>query len=964
MRFAVGITLLALRAWPAFGLDPTRKPTQYVRTGWTQKDGLALGAVEALAQTKDGYLWLGAAQGLLRFDGVRFSNPRPEIQGVLSLAASRSGALWIGRLGGVSKLDNAKLVDVSAVLPRPRVLAEDRDGALWIAMLDGGLARLKGQTITRFGAPDSLPDLHVNALFLDDQGCVWAGTKAGLIRWTAGRVDQFLTKPPINIQGLAADAHGRLIAAAGRSIVRLVDGQPQVLLERIADATLAPNVMLRDRDGNLWVGTAGQGLIRFRDGAVERLTRKDGLSSETILSLLEDREGDLWVGTLNGVDRLRDAKVSTLSTVEGLSGDLITALWGSRDGSLWVGTSANGLNRVRNGAITQYQISAGLPTTTILSLHEDSAGRLWTGTTGGLAYLQNNRFIEAKAADGGHLERVYLMAGARDGQFWLADMQRGLLRLRDGSLAAPKPVVYQMCVDRAGALWLGYLQGGVKIIHNGRESAYASGRDLASGAVQSLFEDRAGTMWVGTAQGLSRFRGGRWTNWTAPQGIPDGGAREIIEDDRGYLWLTTAQGVMRVRLAELDAVPDGSPGPLKFALYGLSDGMRSRARTSMANPRIAKTRDGRLWFATDEGVATIDPAHIRANPLPPPVVIEGLAVDRRALALNGAADLAFRGRELELNYTALSLANPDKVRFRYQMEGFDRDWIDAGARRQAFYTNLPPRRYRFRVIASNDDGVWNTTGAELSFRIPPAFYQTWWFAALCAAALCALGWAVHRLRLRRVRARFQVLLHERLRLARELHDTLLQGFAGVIYQLEAASRQFHSAPEASKERLDRALEQLDRCLREARGAISYMRLPTLEDGALPQALTAVGEQLTRDLPIHFEIVVKGRPRPLPYATEANLYAIAREAMANAVNHGCPGRLTLELAYADRELRVTVSDDGAGFDLSGAPPKNDHWGLVGMRERATELGADFRLTTEPGHGSAVEITVKDSEAPAR
>jgi signal transduction histidine kinase len=374
----------------------------------------------------------------------------------------------------------------------------------------------------------------------------------------------------------------------------------------------------------------------------------------------------------------------------------------------------------------------------------------------------------------------------------------------------------------------------------------------------------------------------------------------------------------------------------------------------MVNPKMTVTPDGRVWFVTSGGVAGIDPGAIRANPVPPPVEIEDLVVDGKRTPFRGGE---VKGRSLEVEYTALSLTNPEAVRFRYRLEPVNKTWVDAGSLRHLAYENLSPGRYRLRVTACNNDGLWNAADAGLAFTIEPRFYQTWWFAALAAASIGMAGFGLHRGRMSLMRSRFQLRLQERTRLARDMHDTLLQGFAGVVYQLEAASKQMANSPELGRDRLAKALEQADEALREARQMLSSLRLSGLENRTLAEALRAAGEQAVCASSIRFEFAVRGHQRELPYEVQASLFMIAREAMANAAKHASPSRILAAVAYTAETVILTVTDDGKGFDLEAAESRHDHWGLAGMRERARQAGGSLHIHSASGMGTTVEVVAK-------
>jgi len=959
----------------AFALDPTISTSQYLHTSWTQEEGTSLPAIRALAQTSDGYLWLGTPQGLIRFDGMRFATweakPGEELPGnlVRSLRASSQGGLWISAARGIARIDRGHIIRYPALDRWLRGFAtamlEDHDGNLWVV---GGpatgntLALLRRDgSIRVYGSSDGLPDRQVRSLFEDSHMDFWLGTHDGLCRWSPGAPAECSVVPNLAVMLIAESAEGDLIIADGGSkrLLRVSDGKLRPILGQLGDESLDPDLLMRDRDGNIWVCTGGQGLVRVRGDSYERLTRHDGLSSDSINALLEDREGNLWVGTDRGIDQLRDPKMLNVSTNDGLSSDAVLAVSAARGGGTWVGTMGGGLDLVEGGRISHYLMNSGLPSTTVTSLYEDVGG-LWVGTTGGLAHQSGDRFVEVRAPDGQHINMVFATAKERSGDLILAQAMKGLFSLHDNvvkKLTIPgseKKNIYQLLAARSGVLWVGYYEGGVTAASGNSSQFYAAAQGLAPGPVDAIYEDRGGTVWVGTGGGLSRFRRGRWTTWTAKQGLPDGGVLGIIEDDRAGLWLITGSGILTLSLAALDNFPDGAPGNLAFKLYGLTEGLRLASSANLANPRIAKSNDGRLWVCTQDGVAVIDPSRIRDNPVRPPVAVEQLVVDGRAMDTTSATGIAFRGREVQITYTGLSLTVPERVRFRYKLEGLDQNWTEAGTRRYVAYVNLPPAKYAFHVLACNNEGVWNTTGASLAFEIAPEFYQTRWFVPLCVVVAGLLVWGAYWMRVRRLLSRFQLVAQERARMMRELHDSLLQGFSGVVYQLEAVSRLYESNPEVSKRRLTTAIEQAEQSLREARRAIMSIHLPEFENSTLPEALSAAGNQAVEGSSTAFHLTVNGHVRELPYAVQANLYLAGREAIANAVNHAVARKIAAQLVYSAESVTLIVQDDGIGFDLAAAKAKKDHRGVIGMHERAKHIGATLTIVTAIGHGARIEL----------
>lgn len=971
-RAARSLTLALLAVCPLIAVNPDLSLGQYLHTSWTQEEGSALPPILALAQTADGYLWLATGKGLIRFDGMRFVEwspvsgaplPSPDIR---CLRAASDGGLWVGTAAGVCRVDHNRVIRYPSADKLPcgliLTLLEDRLGRLW--MLNDcasatTLALLSPDGSMRtFGIQDGLPHEPLRALFQDRQGDLWIGTANAVCRWSPGSAAACVKSPAKSLLSIAQAANGQLVIADGvtKQAFRFVNGNAEPAGPSIPDSSFMRGAMVGDRDGNVWIGTTGQGLLRIRDNKVDRLTRTEGLSSNLVSGIVEDQEGDIWVATARGIDRIRDPKFQLFSTLNGLTSDLVNAVYGGQTGAIWIGTAGGGLNRLDGERVTSYSAAAGLPNTMVLSLYEDSPGNLWAGTSAGLAVQSGERFVEVLTASGQHLDRVFNITGNHSGTVWLADSRRGLFAVR-GRIARPVTVpgsesgdIYGLLVARNGDVWVGHYRGGITVLGRKSGKHYDTHDGLGSGPVRALYQDREGAVWAGTGAGLSRFRDAVWTTWTSAQGLPEGGVAGVVEDEGDGLWLMTPAGVLRVSRDSLN----GQAKTLPFVLYGRTEGLRLAA--SSASPRLARSRNGRLWVCTEDGVAAIDPGRVKSNPVSPPVVIEQVVVDGRALDTTLRGETEFRGRDLQIGYTGISLMVPERVRFRYRMFPLDSDWTDAGARRNVAYVNLPPGHYRFRVIACNNDGLWNDAGAEFALRIDPYFYQTIWFALACLTSALLLVWSVHRLKMRRVVSRLQLIASERVRFSRELHDSLLQGFSGVVYLLEAAARQFEAAPAIAKQRLERALDQADQSLREARQMIVSMRIPALENSTLPEALRATAAQMVSGVPADFQFEVKGRVHQGPYDVEANLFLIAREALTNALNHAAATRIRLELCYTHKQLHVTIQDNGAGFDPEMAMAKAGHWGFRGMRERARQIGATLRVDSTPGRGATIEVAV--------
>ena len=969
LALTVGCLFPLLMPPSLFAVNPNLSLSQYLHTSWTQEDGNALPPITAMAQTADGYLWLGTGNGLMRFDGMRFtewspvSGPALPSKSIGWLRPAAVGGLWVSTPQGLCRIDRGRVIRYPAAekLPCPVIasMVEDRSGSLWLRNIcpSGATVALLSSNgnLQTFGTRDGLPSQPVNALFKDRQGSLWIATADAVCRWSPGS-PAACSNTPAHVSAIAEGADGLPVIADGRrkQVFRLSNGQEIPVGPHLPDFELT-TAMVCDRDGNIWIGTVGQGLLRVRQNRVDRFTRSEDLSSNVVTDLIEDHEGDIWVATARGVDRIRDPKVQVYTTLNGLSSDWVSAVYGDPSGAVWIGT-AGGLNRLASEWATPYLRPAGLPGLKVLALYQDAPGRLWVATDAGLARQTGGGFSEILTAMGQHLKRVFTIGAGGSGAVWLADANLGLFAFRGG---AAQPVTLPGCdtsdivsilAARNGDVWLGHYRGGITVESRDSTGHYDSRDGLGSGPVRALYQDRQGVIWAGTGSGLSRYRDSRWTTWTTAQDIPEGGVQAIIDDQAGELWLTTPASVLSLPLAALD-------GPLKQlqpVLYGRTEGLR--LGQGMTNPRLTRSRDGRVWVCTEDGVAAIDPARVKSNPIPPPVAIEQVIADGKSYDpdLHNAA--AFRGRDLQIVYTGVSLMAPERVRFRYRLKGLSNLWTDAGSRRNVAYVNLPPGHYRFQVTASNNDGLWNNAGADFALRVDPYFYQTLWFALLCLLSATTLAWFVHRLKVRRVVSRLQLIAAERTRFGRELHDSLLQGFSGVVFLLEAATRQFHTAPELSKQQLDRAVEQADRSLREAREMIASLRIPALENHTLAEALRMTAAEMVSGLAVNFQFEIKGHVEQAPYNVEANLFMLAREAVTNALNHAAASRIRLELHYTPQGLHLTVQDNGAGFDPEMAMAKAGHWGLRGMRERARLIGAIFTMDSAPGRGATMHVVV--------
>jgi two-component sensor histidine kinase/streptogramin lyase len=684
------------------------------------------------------------------------------------------------------------------------------------------------------------------------------------------------------------------------------------------------------------------------------------LSDDVVISLLEDREGSLWIGTeAGGLNRLRDVKFSNLSSKDGLTNDVVWAVCQGLDGTLWAGTNGGGLNRFRDGKFSSYTTKNGLPSNIVRALCEDRSGTLWAGTPAGLARVKGGKITTYTVEDGLSSNAVLAIEQDKEGAIWIGTLG-GLTRFKDGKFSVfttrdglSDDSIIALRAAQSGGLWIGTRSGGLNRMEGNHFTSYTPKAWLADDNVRAIYEDADGTVWIGTRRsGISRLKDGQFTTFTTKDGLFDNCVFQIIEDASRNLWMSSPRGVFRVGKDDLSSFAEGRSSHVSSASYGTADGMLSR-ECNGGQPAGWRSSDGRLWFPTLKGITMIDPQSMPINQLPPPVAIERATVDGADINLSDKAELPPGKERYEFYYTALSLIAPEKIRFRYRLEGYDSDWVDAENGRIASYTRIPPGNYTFRVLASNNDGVWNESGAAISLYLRPYFYQTYWFYALCALVVGLVGLGLYRLRVRRIRARFAAVLEERNRMAREIHDTLAQGFVGIALQLQALERALPSAPETAAQHLSLAQSMVTHSLNEARRTVWDLRAQALESNDLPTALTESANQMTRGTPVVAEVVVHGTTRRLSAQIENHALRIAQEALTNSLKHADPKRITIELDFKPTDLTLRVRDDGRGFDAQSAVATGDgHFGLLGMRERVEHIGGTLAIESRPGGGTEI------------
>jgi ligand-binding sensor domain-containing protein/signal transduction histidine kinase len=956
-------TCLGVDVTPALGGPVRQGLDDFTVTTWNENDGLSASRLTAIEQDQDGYLWIGTDVGVMRFDGVRFQSlnklgeSRLPDSPVTTLLSASDRSLWVGIGPGVSRIHRGTITSYSereGFDSYATSLLEDRSGTIW-AGTGRGLLRFDGQRWQRADVESPFSGRAVLAMHVDRAGRFWVATRDAVFRRgdTGERFEQVeLIGLSSNIwQAFSEDADGTVwISDFREGFRRVADHHSATGQQRGWGVQL-----IHDRRRNLWVATRGQGLWRVRStdtgpNRIDVITSKDGLANDAIQCVYEDREGNIWVGTHAGLQRLTPHKVTPVTDLPIARGTSATP-----DGSVWVGTTA-GLTRISAAGRRQYQEPQGLPGIVVLALYVDQQGTLWVATERGLARFADERFTLIRNLSGE--QRVFSIATS-DGSIWIRDVGSRLLRLDDSGDVLPAaeiPGIFQstamtLSSDRAGRLWIGARGGRLGVRDPG--GAFRS-FELGIGGITAIYEDSAGTMWFGGEAGLSRFSNGEFLSLTRKNGLP-ASVNSIVEDGDGVLWLGLRTGIARLEKEEIASAARTADHQLHYRLFNSADGAAGVPVTE-GSRTAALGSDGRLWFATSGGVTVVDPRNIGASRPPVPVQIEAVLADAKRFDPVTNLRLPARTSHLQFAFTALTLTDSAQVQFQYRLDGVDDEWVDAGTVRQTSYTNLSPGTYRFQLRGGNGDGIWSAPVAALDFAIPPMFYQTGWFYALCFFVAFSAVYGSWRLHARHVRSQFALVLAERIRMSRAIHDTLLQGLAGLALQLDDLSHGLVSAPPTLRERVLHMRRRVEDAIREARHSIWDLRSPVMESRTFPEALREMGQRVIDGRPITLDMLVTGTPQRCSTSAEEQLLLICQEAVTNAVQHGQPTHVGVDLEYSGEAVRVRVRDDGCGFDPAAVDAADGHYGVISMKERAAQVRGRLTIASTPGQGTQVEAVV--------
>ncbi|MEP7337096.1 MAG: two-component regulator propeller domain-containing protein [Acidobacteriota bacterium] len=956
--------------------------SQYVPESWTTERGLPQNTVSAILQTRDGYLWVGTFGGLARFDGVKFTvfdtgnSQGLKSNRILSLCEDRAGVLWIGtEQGGLSRYFQGKFSTYTTKdgLPDDFVmsLAVDGEDGLWI-VTSKGVTRFKEGRFQLYLAQDGLTDDALVCAREDREGGVWLIGGPVVMRWRAGRFETYRLSANVTFHRpmtCAVARDGSLWIACPWGLTRFRNGaftffpeqprenqrQPVAVIEgRAGDpALLMPTrfpelagerviteplmarlvhqqALLEDREGNLWIGTGGDGLHRFRPAQVTAYDAEQGLLIESCSAITGDGADGLW---LSGgiVFHFSQGKFTRHPGPKNT-----WTLLPDRQGGLWFGTY-DGLHYIKEGHLTHYPFDRVFTGAPVSAIYEDRAGRLWIGAgsdaqVGGLYRFQDGRFIRYGAAEGCALTDVR-----------------------------------NITEDRQGALWLGGVTG-MSRFRDGKFTNYTIGQGLSHNYVRDIHEDADGTFWIGTyGGGLNRFKDGRFTPITIRQGLYDNIVSRILEDDHGNLWMSCNRGIYRASRRDLNAVADGRAASVACIAYTVADGMKSNETNGGFQSAGHKAPDGRFWFPTVKGVVAIDPNKL--NRLPPPVAIEQVLVGQTPVDPTRQVEVRPGGGDLEIHYTGLSLTAPEKARFKYKLDGYDQNWVDVGTRRIAYYTNTAPGRYTFRVMASNNDGIWSTEDAALPIVVVPPFWRTWWFlsgllAAVAVSAVLGYRYRIRQLEHRQVaREAFTKQLidsqeSERKRIAGELHDSLGQDLLVIKNSALLALNQVEAGSPAH-EQFDEISTMTSRALEGVRQITYNLRPYHLDQLGLREAIEFMLEKAAGTSAIQFSAEIDEVEGLFSKEAEMNLYRIVQESVNNIVKHSEASQVNIRLKRDGRRVQLTVEDNGRGFQTNQASAselRRRGFGLIGIAERARMLGGREFIQSVPGQGTIVIVTL--------
>jgi signal transduction histidine kinase/ligand-binding sensor domain-containing protein len=967
--------MICLLAAPSLlALDPHKSLTQYSRTFWNQQDGLPQDTIRAIVQTNDGRLWLGTDEGLARFDGYDFTvftkaNGDLPTNSVQALAGAPDGSLWIGTTAGLVHYSGQKFETYGLKQGLPDInvsmLYMDHADTLWI-VAGVSLCRFQGGKMQVYAPGPQLPVTFMRTVREDPHHNLWVAGFTGIGKFSDGKYTPVIDQAELRgelVTALLPDEHGNLWVSGNDGVLLR---SPSGSLRRFGVADGLPDPFVRsvwiDRDGNVWAATNG-GLARLENNRfIYRHTGADA-DREQVRCLFEDREGDLWIGSNDGLTRLRDDIFTVYGKTEGLPSDEPNTVFQDSTGRVWIGFHDAGLMLFNGDKSKFYTTREGLPNNEVYSIREMGNGDLLISARGGMVRMHDGHFTRYIPTD--PLARLNVFDAMEDwtGKVWLATsgglqqlVGNEFLKVVDGGSVLANAVV-TLAEGQDGALWAGTFGKGLWLIQGDKHRLYTTADGLSNDQVRSMHQDDDGTLWIATfGGGLNALRDGKFQHFTAHDGLLSDNVAKVV-DDGDSLWLSTTRGICRIPKAQLREFSEGKRKRLTPTDYGVEDGLRS-AQCAPSYPigrggeRMA---DGRIWFSTSRGLAVFDPRARKQTPLAPLVHIVEMTSNERPVDLLHPVKLEPGGRRVQIRYAGIHLSAPERVLYSYKLDGVDPKWVHAGTRRLINYNSLGSGTYRFTVRAELPGGPAGEQ--SFAFQLLPWFYETAWFRSLCVLALLGAAWAVYQLRLRQIRYRFALVLEERARLAREIHDTLAQGFVGISSQLDAVAMCMPDEGSAARKYLDMARRMARHSITEARRSVMDLRASVLEGQALAAALESGTRMWTAGSGVEVNVEATGPESELPQEVEQHLLRIAQEAVTNALKHSGASRIAIKLHTEAKKLFLRIVDNGRGFDQQDVfSSLGGHFGLIGMRERAERLGGELRLASHPGEGTEVEVMV--------
>ena len=956
---------------------------QYRHDVWTADTGLPQNIVRSVYQSRDGYIWIATFDGLARFDGVRFTlfdksnTPGISSNRFGSMYGAPNGDLWLNTEGGgLTRYHQGvfQTLGTNQGIPANTVHAVTGDGTGKVWILASDTVAQWNEAQGRF-VDVTPPDLRIRyePLRWDDAG-FWGWDERGLHCFIKGRFVVYPlpgSVPGRSIWSAATDQSGAIwIETFDGKHFRIPAGARKA---EAVNADQGATTSYQDGSGHSWTVRIGHHLLRSIEyGPAD--------SGETIpfSFICEDRERNLWLGSEGqGLFRLQKQSILVYSKQQGLIDDNIYPIYEDRSGKIWIGAWQSGLSRFENGKFTNFTVADGLPAKLVTAIFEDREANVWVAAHGGLSVYRDAQFKKSDVPalpDRAVVQAIYqdhagtLWFGTSQGLFSLRDRQTGLFTVKDGLAADDVRVIIEA---GAGDLWIGGY-GGLTRLRNGQFTHWTEHDGLPSNNVRALYEDHDGVIWIGTYDGgLGRLKNGTFKRFTTHDGLFNNGVFQILEDNRGNLWMTSNRGIYRVNKQVLNEFADGNRGTIASVAYGKVDGMLNVECNGGLWPAGVKARDGKLWFPTQAGVAVIDPAAVSYNPLPPPVAIESLDIDRKPTSLTESIRIAPNAENLEIQYTAPSFIKPEQIHFKYKLENLDSNWIDAGVRRVAYYSHLPPGKYAFHVVAGNSDGVWNNEGQTLAITVLAPFYKTGWFEMLLLLALgclVATAWHYRVAQLERAQATQQAFARqliasqeaERKRIAAEMHDSLGQRLVVIrnlaLFLLRAKKT---TAPEhADMPMIEEISDEAASAIRDTR-EISYNLRPfQLDRLGLTKAIEAMIRTTANATAIQFSSEIDNIDDLFPEELRINFYRIVQESLNNIMKHAEATEVNIRLKRTEEAVILTIEDNGRGFspDTRSLPSPQSGFGLTGMMERSHLLGAEFKVRSASGRGTMVTIEV--------